>query len=846
MKQALFVTAPPPGQTLDGTGVCQIRAASPGLAADRLQAVLPLAKFAPPAGDEAAPFRPTRLALLRTPEAGRCVFHSVIARPAPPGSFSGFDLGTEIAAAEPAIPPRLGLTHVLFDLPMMVDPQQVLFSWGSDQWQQHDLPPLAEMGEALFVPVSSHLGDEALTAFLKEPSGRELFEFLLAAYLSTSSETPIFLAAPPEQVALAIFALTKALPLSILENLTFSTYEPAPTEAKSRIVGACWPAGAARDLPPACYDGLGVGFNAMSGARTGVNTQMPFVRFAVENLVSGKPTALNDFHATWHRLGVKDLGLLDLVYRMSSGDGKLSKEESQRAMQDQALAAWVATHPDALPQLLQWALDDVDYATATFGRAIGALRQKPEVLTKLGLIVHNEGMTALKAGQLARTRNALEVVLPMVAPAKAASLWPDLFKELTQPESLPWEVRGYLLPRLARLKPLPLNQEPDAQLRSWLNVPPENLSGLLAVDVPQSYHLAGLAQAEGKEGATAAVAKAIAGHPALGLPLLGMLAGKPNGETRALVLFEALLSEAPRNWLEDLARSGRTLPSGLLDRCVLSALQHGAPDLRGLVRTQGSALLEQLAGRKSLDRIAGMLLGQPGAELLADEAVSAFLEKLASQPGLSEPVWKRLDSFLAVKTFLKHPSLHLEELTRIAGALAQEPPLFAAPTIDRLVGAVAEQVGKGGPEVQQHLENVTLTVGPRYPGGPTPLYRALLRQVEQQKGFWRNEELLHAFIALSLDAAKADKVNEELNGLDPEAAHLVYGVKRNGGAKLLEAIDARTADWPRSARRQWVFLTQSAELSGGGKSPLREAILVVAGVALATMAFAVLRLFGYL
>ncbi len=840
MKQALFVTNPPPGQTLDGAGVCQIRAMSPGLAADRLQALLPLAKFAPPLGDPDNAFKPARLALLRTPETGRCVFHSAICKAAPPGSFSGFDVQTEDSAKGPTAPPRLGLTHVLLDLPTMVDPQQVLHSWGSDQWQQHDLAPMAEMGDSLFVPVGGHLSEEALAKFLKEAGGRDLFEFLLAAYLSTPAEAPIFLAAPPEQVALAVFALTKALPLSILENLTFSTYEAAPTEAKCRIVGAN------RDLPPACYDGLGVGINTFSGTKTGVNTQMPFVRFAVDNLVSGKPTALNEFHATWQRLGAKDLGTLDLVYRMSSGSGKLTKEEAQRAMQDQALAAWVATHPDALPQLLQWALDDVDYATATFSRAIGALRQKPDVLTKLGLIVQDEGMSALKAGQLSRTRNALEVVLPMVAPAKAASLWPDLFKELSQPDSLPWEVRGYLLPRLARLKPLPLNQEPDAQLRAWLNVPLDHLPNFLTVEVPQSYHLAGLVQAEGKQGATPALAKAIAGQPMLALPLLAQLASKQNGETRSLALFESILSESPRNWLEDLARSGRSLPTSLLDRCMSAALQQGAPDLRALVRSQGPTLIDLLGGKKSLDRLAAMLLEQPGAELLADEGVSDFLEKLFAQPGLSEPVWKRLDAFLAVRTFLKHPSLHLEELARVASALSQEPPLFDTTTTNRNAAGHGDQIAKGGTDIQQDLENVTLTVGPRYPGGSTPLYRALLRHVEQGKGFWRNEELLHAFVALSLDAAKAEKVNEELNGLDPEAAQLVYGIKKHGGTKLLETIDARTANWPRSARRQWVFLTQSAQLSGGGKSPLREAILFVAGIALTVAVFCALRFLGYL
>src|SRR5438128_2090220 len=112
MKQAFFVTSPNPGQPLDKNSSCQIRAAPPGLAPERLQTLLPLARFAPPAGDEAHPFSPVRLGLVRTAETGRCVLHSQIARPAPPGSAPSFELPLT-GETTPAEPPRLGLTHVL-------------------------------------------------------------------------------------------------------------------------------------------------------------------------------------------------------------------------------------------------------------------------------------------------------------------------------------------------------------------------------------------------------------------------------------------------------------------------------------------------------------------------------------------------------------------------------------------------------------------------------------------------------------------------------------------------------------------------------------------------------------
>src|SRR5947209_9944561 len=116
---------------------------------------------------------------------------------------------------------------------------------------------------------------------------------------------------------------------------------------------------------------------------------------------------------------------------------------------------------------------------ATFSRAVAALRQKPDVLARLAQTVQERGLAALRAGDLVRTRNALEALMPMVAPARSAAVWEDLLGSITDPEALSWEMHCYLLPRLARLRPA----EAECKLGAWLSVAAERLADLLALDL---------------------------------------------------------------------------------------------------------------------------------------------------------------------------------------------------------------------------------------------------------------------------------------------------------------------------------------------------------------------------
>ena len=827
MKQ-VYYTATLPGSTFPGTPAAewQMRASSSGVWTERQQAILPFARYAPPREDGTPPGpAPVRLALFQAPEAGRFLCHSSYH----PGNGQ----------------PGVAISHVVLDLLPTMDAQHAIQTWGSDHWQVEDPGTVFELPDALYLPVSGAIDDEALARFLAVPEHKELLQFLLAAFISTPATTRIFLAAPAEDVALAIYGLTRAIPLPLLENFTFSTYEASPLDAHARVIGTSWSNAQARDLPAACYDGLGVGYNAYNGTKTAMNTAQPFVEFAVQSLSAGKPAALDEFRTNWQRLGVKDIGMLDLVFRMARGTGVMTKEESHQALHDPALASWVAARPEALTQFLEWAFEDLEYATGTFPRAMQGLRQKPDVMQKLGQTVHEQGLSALKQGNLNRTRNALEVLLPMVAPAKAATIWTEIMHGITEPDTLTWETRAYLLPKFARLKPSAATQVSDADIQRWIRVPAERLDDLLRLELPPGYKLAAALNClEGAQPPLGTVAKALTNHSPLVLVILSKLSQQPTVETKAGDLFDAVLVESAfRPWPDELMRAARHLPPRLLDRAMQSSLKECQVNLTALVRDHGADLLELLGGKPSLEIIADRLLQANGDELLADPAVTRFLDGLMAQSHLRGEVRARLEAWQTVRGYLQEPSLHEERLYQVAAALALEPPLFALTMFEKVRDAAVDRLAAAQGDVQADAEAIILTLAPRVPGGATQLYRDLVHKLDEKKQFGKNLELLHSFLAIALDATKSPDLPVQLGDLDAEAFALLKQTRKYN-PKFLDALDSRATNWPRHARQQWHFVMQAVRPPAVGYG--RDAGLILGTIVVCAIAVAVLKFMAIL
>lgn len=339
MKQ-LYYTACREGQSVHGKSGFGVRAASPGIAADRLQAAVRHGNYELPAGmaPETSPeAAPVRLALLATPDAGRLLCHSAYVGADPTtGRYGNF------------------FSHLLLDVPAELSPDAAIRSWGSRFWHRADNGGGVQLPEpAPDLPPGPTLQDAELARFLAAPRSRELLRWVLLAYLTSRPNQRIILAAPAHDVARCVYGLLRALPPDLTADLTFTTYEKAPLAAPARIIGTWWDTSLTQDLPSSCYSGSALGFNTATGKRTEVAASLPYVEQAVEALAAGKAEKLQGFFATWRQLALSDPGLLDLAYRVHTGDGALSLEDYEQILRQPALTRWLCDLPSGQSRLVE-------------------------------------------------------------------------------------------------------------------------------------------------------------------------------------------------------------------------------------------------------------------------------------------------------------------------------------------------------------------------------------------------------------------------------------------------------------------------------------------------------------
>lgn len=787
------------------------KAGSRGLRPEDVQAALPYTGYALPrawSGETGGPL-PVRLALLQTQSSGRILTHV-----APNG-------GTYFA-------------HALLNVPATADAQLAIRTWGSPRWQRHDPDAAGELPELPYLPVADLLDDDALRDWLAEPARRAMVEFVLASLLTTAPETRIVVAAPAEDVARVVYAVTRALPHNLLDGFTFSTYEPDPRTANIRLVGhdtghpEC-------DLPDQCYVGASVAFNLISGRKSALRTEVSFSAFATDALAAGKTSPLDELQTTWQLLGLTEALHFDLVYRLSHGLA-FTKEEAVAAVSQPTLAAWIAARPAPVSQFVEWALDDTDFAHRALARLVTSLRQKTDAITRMAGEVRQAGLTAVTAGDQTRTSNALEVILPLVAPAKANAIWGDLLTHVSDPNVLTWEMRRYLLPRLVRFNH-PNGSAPAVApaLTKWVNVPAEQLHDLFALDLPKPYQLAAARATLEREGEpTSVFARAIATRPEVALDLL-------RGETapgeRAVAVFGLLLTEVPeRSWFEDVLASAETFSAPVRNQLFETALSAGRIEPAELIRLRGTALLSLFAGGSGLDRFSRLYLTTPPDNVFTDRNVLDFLNKLKDEPQVSADVKERIAAVQTVRRFLDKPDFSAESLGVVASALTVQPPVLPTAAREQVLEGVSAELGRRSDSdtFQDDLERVLLHFGPVLTDNTAGLYRELLRRHRARRDFGTVPRPVHAFLAVALGAVQSEDVAKQTEGLEGEAFAIATDAARRGGRRALRAIDANANDWPKHAQAQWGFLAAAVRPKEIGRS-LRELTLFAAGAASATL-----------
>jgi GTPase-associated protein 1, N-terminal domain type 2/GTPase-associated protein 1, middle domain len=784
-----------------------LRASSAGIAPDEVHSALNFAGYSAPVGNENSRPLPVRLALLQTSQ-GRVLTHIT------PGSGKYF-------------------AHTLLNVPASADAQLAIQTWGSPQWQKQEPDNTSDLPELPYLPVADILDDANLREWLANPARQELLEFALTALMGTPSSTRIFLAATSEDLAKVVYAVTRVLPPGLLEDFTFSTYEAEPLSCQARLIGHELEADT--DLPEGCYAYGNVAFNSGTGRRSDLTTEVPFARFATKAGTTGEYGPLDEVKSTWHRLGLKDAQQFDLVYRLTRGTGVMTKAEATETLQHPPLAAWISTRQDALNQFLDWALEDRDFATASFTRAVQALRQKPETTAKLAQTVREAGLKALKANDRARTATALEVILPMVAPTKANAIWGELVGQLTEPKELAWEMRSYLLPKFVRFKQQQGVTGVDSGLSRWLDVPVEKLSETLALDLPRHYHLATAKASLERDGEpTTELTTTLAQHPSLTLNLL-----QPSESTaeKATALFEKLLTEAPQTpWFEQVLGKASDYPSALLNRFFEATLVAGKVDADRLIRINGPRILELFQGQSGLDKVGTQLLANPPVDLLRNAGLLEFLRQISGQEQVSPELKTRIHAVQTIKTFLDAPSFDAEKQSALATAMAVTPPVVPSATKLELFHSLTSTLSRSAheSELQSHLETSLLHLGPVLANHSVDLYENVLRELRTTTDFAKHENLVPTFLAVALGATKSSELTGKLDGLEGHAFAIAADAAKRGGVKMLATIDAHAEAWPKQARTQWGFLS-AAVRPRGSAGLLRDVALVAAGVIAASV-----------
>lgn len=728
---------------------------------------------------------PVRLSFLATPNSGRVLTHVV------PNGGTAY-------------------SHSLLDVPAGTDAHTAIQTWGSPHWQRHEPSDGHALPELSFLPVADVLDDESLKVWLAEPSHRDMLEYVFTALLTAPADARIVLAAPAGDVALVVYAVTRAFPTSLTDDLTFSTYEADPLACKARIIGRD-PGRASWDLPDACYrDGV-YGYNPATGRKALLPRDVGFAAFALQSLASGDVAQLDELRGTWQRLGLTDHAPFDLIDRIARGSGELAKYEIASAVQTPSVAVWISSRPIAVNQLTDWALDDREFASGTFPKIVQAIRQRPKDLADLAEQIKRAGFDAVTAGDANRVGNAFDVIYPLTAPAKAAGIWNELHAKFADPAKLEWPMRWHLLPRLIRSR----NQSggsPD--FSKWLDVPAEKLGELLALDIPKPLTLQAVRRSversETSNADMAEVARALATNPELARTVL-QPTDEPEAD-RSAKLFEALLETAPdRPWFEELVGHAKDYPAPLLNRFFESELARERVDADRVVRTHGESLLTLFAGRSGLNTLGLRFLANPPADLLSHSGLLGFLSKLKEQDSTGEELKSRIAAVETVRGYLDKPTFDAEAMKAVAAALEFNPTPLPATVKTETFRAVAKGLTAraDADSFPADLEAAMIHFGPVLAKGPSDLFQDLLREFRQSPSFATHHNQVSSTLAVALGAVKSPELSGQLDGLEPDAFAIASDAAKSGKRAILDAVDRRAEEWAKEARAKWGFLREA-------------------------------------
>jgi len=785
MKQ-LYYTSCESGKSLGGGEGFQVRAASADIGMGRMSAALPYMAYGLPGHfhplqlERLSPL--VRLAFLKTPELGPILCHSVSAEPDPTTHRDGNFF-----------------SHLILDVLPSFTAGAAIKTWESDSWQHADGPFMVTLPDIEEIHATDVLTDEALWKFISSEHGQRMFRFVLAALLTTGADWRIFVAAPSQDVALCLYGLTRVLPEGCQRMLTFSTYESQPLSCPARVVGT-WAANSAEtDMPSSCYFGRAVGYNSFTGRASQVTDEGDFVDYAVTAAMTDDRKGLDKLVAICDQCGIDRPELMNLVCRAELR-GELSKDDLRQLTPYPRFLAHLLCKLDIRLALLKRFVEDQELADVLTAKVVPVLKENCETIAAFQEIVKRAAMEAMLQGEMIQTRTLLEQILPAASDAPPASARMSVLDEITDPRTVPWPIRAYMLTQIAEISS---NGQQCTLLAKWLSPSPAELPLLVSLAIPDRCKTHACLSCLREMGVTHSLVETLISHSDLLLEVLRHLPSDKEAARSFPSLVTALLanSSAPARLVGDVVRHRSQLDPGVISAFLATAARNGAIDVFSLASQCGPGLLDVLASGDDLNNFLIQLLDCPPETLLSNCQVLALFRTAIRTMDRGE-IRDGLESVLALRSFLDRPILSEEALARVAmGLKTWQSPLIAKRILEVALDAI---LAKGdSPSIQPLVESLLQNLGPFTSGGPSGLYRWLLGQFQSKKGFWKCQHLICAMVAIGLGATQSADLSRQAIVMAEQARNLAEETARRSKRKVFVFIEHQSRNWPDEARVRW-------------------------------------------
>jgi hypothetical protein len=508
--------------------------------------------------------------------------------------------------------------HVLADLPREWTAREAISLWKSPFWQisdgqlpemQTDLPPV-EMAQIAPGPLTRNV--------LVDPPVQQYLTTAIQLFLMLESGQRLYIAAPPDMVAVLIWGLTQCLPRGILADLSFTTYTHDVDRAVMKIVGTCWwpyqleaQRSNTPDLPAACYAQKGLAINCYSGRHSIIQPAeriVEFAEFAVRNLL-GDGEELNRLLAIAETKGITSIRSFLLSYHLFATSAhaiSLSRDDLSQLLSDPILARELLDREAVFRAMVRMATAEPERWNALGKPALRRLGERVltgsdvELGRQLSLLSERAVENAILAIERGETEAGLQIFDQIAVSASVPDgLAPFLrfFRSLTERQGrIPSgenkaKVRNWLLERAAaiRAENVKVGNEMESLVQRWLDLSWDDLEPIMRLKLPPTWwEQAIIASITRQEALTVIGARLVDIYPALFVQAVTQLLHRSESRPQAVRFLGdvaihrcqqkfALVTAALKATAEDTSMQDQILRVGWLTTKEIEVLiqQHG-------------------------------------------------------------------------------------------------------------------------------------------------------------------------------------------------------------------------------------------------------------------------------